>query len=215
VIAIHAHSLPGRPPEWAAPGGTPRGAPAGGGEPSGTNMAYWQRTRVTGSGTGKSYEESLAAERATSKSPGGIKLPGEVTGAAAAHSRPLPPWLRPAVATAPPSILVGGRRQLSSDNSCSQWWPATIRSATALASQLKLSAIGRVSLQGTGPKRIPGQKSPKSRANTKTLFAGRVISAEVGNPSHCGPLAETPPRFPSAFGLNHWSYTSLLNTSFQ
>jgi len=68
------------------------------------------------------------------------------------------------------------------------------------------SSRGRAaSAIGLERSRCPCQKSPRSRANTRILFAGSVISAEVGKPSHAGPSTTMPPGLPCAFGLNHWS----------
>lgn len=49
------------------------------------------------------------------------------------------------------------------------------------------------------------QNSPKSLANTRILFAGKVIPAELGRPSHAGPSAVMPPGFPCPLGLKKLS----------
>jgi hypothetical protein len=41
------------------------------------------------------------------------------------------------------------------------------------------------------------------------LFAGNVIPAELGRPSHAGPSAMMPPVLPFASGLNHWSSSAI------
>src|SRR5204863_4404324 len=52
------------------------------------------------------------------------------------------------------------------------------------------SSKGRAaSAIGLERSRCPCEKSPRSRANTRILFAGSVTSAEVGKPSHRGPSA--------------------------
>ena len=63
----------------------------------------------------------------------------------------------------------------------------------------------RLGARASARRDVRCQKSPQSRANTNRVFAGNVMAAEVGKPSHSDPSAVIPPKLPCAFRLNHWS----------